>query len=106
MEMTAIRPILLSLGIALVLLLAGCGGGAPSDSTVAHCLQVALNSEVQGTPLANGCSPMVMTKDPVTVQCSHQTGNEFQCIATDKNGNATDYEVTDDGKNLSWQAIL
>ena len=76
--------------LALAALAAGCGGGAPSDGTVARDLQSALYSQEQSQNPSAG--------PPAMPVCSHQNGDAFVCYV-----NQTGYDVTDDGHNISWQ---
>jgi hypothetical protein len=99
---------------------AGCGGSsspttsdaAPTPSGAAQCLKNAFNSSNGST-----CSADVKPAEQVeqrnqgstavqlitSATCVNKVGNEFSCVATNNNGNQTNYDVTYDGKSITYQ---
>jgi hypothetical protein len=85
-------------------LIAGCGGGAGSDSAAAECLANVLNGgSCQHRPrIINFTSrgeSIAPASQYLTASCIHQDGNRYVCQASD----GTSYDVTYDGTNIAYQ---
>lgn len=81
--------------------IAGCGGSSDKSSEAASCLKNAVNN-----PSGSDCGSYIdggFTPPAASARCTLKVGNDYTCATTDQSGNDTFYDVTYDGKRITYQ---